>query len=217
MLHGPGATFSVGRDSIKKTGEPVSAPPSEEHDLALVERIRAGDQQAFAELIDQYKGMVLNLVARMSGKVESAEDLAQEVFIRVWKGLHNFRGDCKLSTWIYRIALNLAIAESKTARSRSQFLDIDDPVVERGPQFVNDDEDNPYADEVRLKEQMIRLLPNMPEKHQTAVVLFYLKQLSYNEISDIMNVPVGTVKSYLFRGKAWLREQLFGDSLEEIE
>lgn len=194
----------------------MSAPPSDERDLQLVERIRAGDQQAFSELIDQYKGMVLNLVARMSGKVESAEDLAQEVFIRVWKGLHNFRGDCKLSTWIYRIALNLAIAESKTARSRSQFLDIDDPVVERGPQFVGD-ADNPYGEEVRLKEQMIRLLPGMPEKHRTAVVLFYLKQLSYNEISDIMDVPVGTVKSYLFRGKAWLREQMFGDSLEEIE
>ncbi|MCB1059193.1 MAG: sigma-70 family RNA polymerase sigma factor [Calditrichaeota bacterium] len=194
----------------------MSTPPTEDQDLHLVERIRAGDQQAFAELIDQYKGMVLNLVARMAGKVENAEDLAQEVFIRVWKGLHNFRGDCKLSTWIYRIALNLAIAESKTARSRSQFLDIDDPVTERGPQFVDEDE-NPYGQEVRLKEQMIRLLPQMAEKHRTAVVLFYLKQLSYNEISDIMDVPVGTVKSYLFRGKAWLREQMFGDSLEELE
>ncbi|NUO18684.1 sigma-70 family RNA polymerase sigma factor [bacterium] len=194
----------------------MSAPPTDERDLILVERIRAGDQRAFAELIDQYKGMVLNLVARMSGKVESAEDLAQEVFVRVWRGLHNFRGDCKLSTWIYRIALNLAIAESKTARSRSQFLDIDDPTVERGPQFV-EDEDNPYGEEVRLKEQMIRLLPEMPDKHRTAVVLFYLKQLSYNEISDIMDVPVGTVKSYLFRGKAWLRERLFGDSLEDLE
>lgn len=194
----------------------MSAPPSDERDLQLVERIRAGDQRAFAELIDQYKGMVLNLVARMSGKVENAEDLAQEVFVRVWRGLHNFRGDCKLSTWIYRIALNLAIAESKTARSRSQFLDIDDPTVERGPHFVEDD-DNPYGEEVRLKEQMLRLLPDMPEKHRTAVVLFYLKQLSYNEISEIMDVPVGTVKSYLFRGKAWLREQLFGDSVEDFE
>jgi len=194
----------------------VSAPPTDERDLQLVERIRGGDQQAFAELVDQYKGMVLNLVARMSGKVENPEDLAQEVFIRVWKGMSSFRGDCKLSTWIYRIALNLAIAESKTARSRSQFLDIDDPVVERGPQFVEDN-DNPYAEEVRLKEQMLRLLPGMPDKHRTAVVLFYLREFSYNEIAEIMDVPVGTVKSYLFRGKAWLREQMFGDSPEEFE
>lgn len=194
----------------------MSAPPTDERDLQLVERIRGGDQQAFAELVDQYKGMVLNLVARMSGKVENPEDLAQEVFIRVWKGMSSFRGDCKLSTWIYRIALNLAIAESKTARSRSQFLDIDDPVVERGPQFVEDN-DNPYAEEVRLKEQMLRLLPGMPDKHRTAVVLFYLREFSYNEIAEIMDVPVGTVKSYLFRGKAWLREQMFGDSPEEFE
>lgn len=195
----------------------MSSPQSDDQDLALIERIRSGDQRAFGELVDQYKGLVLNLVARMSGKVENAEDLAQEVFIRVWKGLHNFRGDCKLSTWIYRIALNLAIAESKTSRSKSQFYDINDPAVERGPQFVSEDEENPYAEEILLKEQMLRLLPKMPEKHRTAVVLFYLKQYSYIEISEIMEVPVGTVKSYLFRGKAWLREQMFGDSLEGQE
>ncbi|MCL4306030.1 sigma-70 family RNA polymerase sigma factor [bacterium] len=195
----------------------MSSPQSDDQDLALIERIRSGDQRAFGELVDQYKGLVLNLVARMSGKVENAEDLAQEVFIRVWKGLHNFRGDCKLSTWIYRIALNLAIAESKTSRSKSQFYDINDPAVERGPQFVSEDEENPYAEEILLKEQMLRLLPKMPEKHRTAVVLFYLKQYSYSEISEIMEVPVGTVKSYLFRGKAWLREQMFGDSLEGQE
>ena len=61
------------------------------------------------------------------------------------------------------------------------------------------------------------LLPGMPEKHRSAVVLFYLREFSYNEISEIMDVPVGTVKSYLFRGKAWLREQLFGYSPEEFE
>jgi RNA polymerase sigma-70 factor (ECF subfamily) len=197
----------------------VSTPAAEERDQdhALISRIKAGDERAFAELVNQYKGMVLNLVARMSGKVESAEDLAQEVFVRVWKGIDSFRGDCRLSTWVYRIALNLAIAESKSARSRSQFLDIDDPTVERGPHFVNEGDDNPYREEVVLKEQMFRLLPSMPEKHRTAVVLFYLKQLSYNEISDIMGVPVGTVKSYLFRGKAWLREQMFGDEIEDLE
>ena len=197
----------------------MSTPAAEERDQdqALISRIKAGDERAFAELVNQYKGMVLNLVARMSGKVESAEDLAQEVFVRVWKGIDSFRGDCRLSTWVYRIALNLAIAESKSARSRSQFLDIDDPTVERGPQFVHDGEDNPYREEVILKEQMLRLLPSMPEKHRTAVVLFYLKQLSYNEISEIMGVPVGTVKSYLFRGKAWLREQMFGDEIEDLE
>jgi RNA polymerase sigma-70 factor (ECF subfamily) len=185
-------------------------------DEVLLERIKHNDPKAFEDLVEQYKGLVLNLVSRMSGRVENAEDLAQEVFIRVWKGLPRFRGECRLSTWIYRIALNLSIAESKSARARSQFVQVDDPVVARGPQFWVD-ESNPYAEEVVLKDRMGRLLVHMPEKHRTAIVLFYLKSMSYIEISEIMEVPVGTVKSYLFRGKAWLRERLLGNSGEEIE
>ena len=185
-------------------------------DEILLERIKLNDPKAFEDLVDQYKGLVLNLVSRMSGRVENAEDLAQEVFVRVWKGLPRFRGECRLSTWIYRIALNLSIAESKSARARSQFVQVDDPVVARGPQFWVE-ESNPYAEEVVLKDKMGRLLVQMPEKHRTAVVLFYLKSMSYIEISEIMDVPVGTVKSYLFRGKAWLRERLLGNTGDEIE
>jgi RNA polymerase sigma-70 factor, ECF subfamily len=185
-------------------------------DEVLLERIKHNDPKAFEDLVEQYKGLVLNLVSRMSGRIENAEDLAQEVFIRVWKGLPRFRGECRLSTWIYRIALNLSIAESKSARARSQFVQVDDPTVARGPQFWVE-ESNPYAEEVVLKDRMGRLLVQMPEKHRTAVVLFYLKSMSYIEISEIMEVPVGTVKSYLFRGKAWLRERLLGNTGEEIE
>lgn len=184
-------------------------------DAILLERIRNNEPHSFEDLVDKYKGLVLNLVSRMSGRIENAEDLAQEVFVRVWKGLPKFRGECQLSTWIYRIALNLSIAESKSARSRSVFLPVDDPAVARGPQFWVESS-NPYSEEVVLKERMGRLLIQMPEKHRTAVTLFYLKSLSYKEISDIMDVPVGTVKSYLFRGKAWLRERLLGGT-EEIQ
>jgi len=94
----------------------------------LLWRLWRGDAQAFAETVDLYKAMVLNLAARMTGREDSAEDIAQEVFLRVWKGLPQFRGECKLSTWIYRITINLCIAETKTARGRSEFVAIDDPV-----------------------------------------------------------------------------------------
>jgi RNA polymerase sigma-70 factor (ECF subfamily) len=194
----------------------MSNPPDSDKrnsDAILLERIKSNDPKAFEELVDQYKGLVLNLVSRMSGRIDNAEDLAQEVFVRVWKGLPKFRGECQLSTWIYRIALNLSIAESKSARARSLFLQVDDPAVARGPQFWVE-QSNPYAEEVVLKERMGRLLVHMPEKHRTAVTLFYLKSLSYIEISEIMDVPVGTVKSYLFRGKAWLRERLLGGTEE---
>jgi RNA polymerase sigma-70 factor, ECF subfamily len=183
-------------------------------DDELLRRLKRGDSTAFAALVDQYKGLVLNLVSRMSGSVDTAEDLAQEVFLRVWKGVPTFRGECKLSTWIYRIALNLCIAEGKTARGRAVFLPIDEPGLASQPQ-LQVDEGSSYSGEVVLKQRLQDLIPKMPEKYRIAVTLYYLKDLSYLEIGEIMDVPMGTVKSYLFRGKAWLREQLMGT--EKVE
>jgi len=182
----------------------------------LLWRLWRGDAQAFSEVVDLYKGMVLNLAARMTGSSDSAEDVAQEVFMRVWKNVSQFRGECKLSTWIYRIAVNLCIAEGKTARGRSEFLPIDDPVVAAQPQ-MRAESDNEYAEEVVLKERVQVLMTQMPEHYRTAVTLYYLKDLSYQEISEIMQVPMGTVKSYLFRGKAWLRDRLLGRTAAKEE
>ncbi len=153
--------------------------------------------------------MVLNLAARMTGRAEGAEDLAQEVFLRVWKALPRFRGECKLSTWIYRITINLCIAEGKSARGRSIHVQIDDPALAVIPQ-LRTSSDNEYAEEVVLKAKLGPLIDQMPDHYKTAITLYYLKDLSYQEIADIMSVPMGTVKSYLFRGKAWLRDRLLG-------
>ena len=178
-------------------------------DAQLLWRLWRGDVLAFAETVDLYKGMVINLAARMTGSHDSAEDIAQEVFLRVWRGLPQFRGECKLSTWIYRITVNICIAEGKTARGKSEFVAIDDPGILSQPQ-LRTEPDNEYAEEVVLKERVNGLLRQMPDHYRTAISLYYLKDLSYQEISDVMQVPMGTVKSYLFRGKAWLRDRLLG-------
>jgi len=175
----------------------------------LLWRLWRADTEAFAELVNLYKSMVLNLAARMTGQPDSAEDISQEVFLRVWKGLPQFRGECKLSTWIYRITINLCIAEGKTARGRSEFLPIDSPAVMAEPQLRTEGS-NEYAEEVVLKERVDQLMKLMPEHYRAALSLYYLKDMSYQEIAEIMQVPMGTVKSYLFRGKAWLRDRLLG-------
>jgi RNA polymerase sigma-70 factor, ECF subfamily len=178
-------------------------------DALLLTRLRQGDQVAFAELVQIYKGMVLNLAVRMLGDADTAEDLSQEVFVRVWKAIPKFRGECKLSTWIYRITINLCIAEGKTARGRSEFLPIDDPALLAQPQ-LRADPPSEYSEEVILKERLNILVTQMPAHYRAAISLFYLKNMTYQEISDIMGVPMGTAKSYLFRGKAWLRDHLLG-------
>ena len=183
----------------------------------MLRRLRKGDEVAFAELVDEYREMVLNLAARMIGRPDGAEDLAQEVFLRVWKALPRFRGECKLSTWIYRITINLCIAEGKSARGRSAHIPLDDPALLAMPQ-LRTSADNEYAEEVVLKQRMNFLILQMPDHYKTAISLYYLKDLSYQEIADIMSVPMGTVKSYLFRGKAWLRDRLLGrDPKGEVE
>ena len=184
-------------------------------DAELLERLRAGSDQAFVQLVDQYKTMVLNIAVRMTGNSDVADDLAQEVFLRVWKGLPAFRGECKLSTWIYRITLNLCIAESKSARSRSQHVDVDDPASEALLAFRPGE--HAISEEVVLKARLGPLIAKMPEQYRTAITLYYLKGFSYLEIADVMNVPMGTVKSYLFRGKAWLRERLLGKGIKMEE
>jgi RNA polymerase sigma-70 factor (ECF subfamily) len=175
----------------------------------LLWRLWRGDEVAFAELVQHYKGMVINLASRMTGQPDTAEDVAQEVFLRVWKGLPKFRGECKLSTWIYRITINLCVAEQKTARGRSEFLPLDNPSLLSQPQ-MRAEGSNEYAEEVVLKERLGPLMMQMPAHYRTAVSLYYLKDLSYQDICEIMGVPMGTVKSYLFRGKAWLRDRLLG-------
>jgi len=181
----------------------------------LLWRLWRGEARAFEELVNLYKDMVLNLAARMTGRTDGAEDIAQEVFLRVWKALPKFRGECKLSTWIYRITINLCIAEGKSAQGRSEFMPIDEPAVMALPQ-LRVESTNEYAEEVVLKERLGPLMAHMPQHYRTAISLFYLKDLSYQEISEIMGVPMGTVKSYLFRGKAWLRDRLLGrDPAEE--
>jgi RNA polymerase sigma-70 factor (ECF subfamily) len=175
----------------------------------LLWRLWRGEAKAFEELVNLYKDMVLNLAARMTGRADGAEDIAQEVFLRVWKALPKFRGECKLSTWIYRITINLCIAEGKSAQGRSEFMPLDEPAVMALPQ-LRVESANEYAEEVVLKERLGPLMARMPQHYRTAISLYYLKDLSYQEISEIMGVPMGTVKSYLFRGKAWLRDRLLG-------
>lgn len=174
---------------------------SSEHEL--IERCRQGDQAAFRELVDQFKGVVFALTAR-SVPDARAEELAQEVFLRVHRGLPLFRGESKLSTWIYRITLNLLSQE----RPELATLSIDEiRPGEDEPRIAPASDDRALANLV-LKDRLEKAIQRLPLQYQVLINGHYLKGVKYEDLADALGMPMGTVKTHLHRAKRQLRRLL---------
>lgn len=167
----------------------------------LIERCRRGDDLAFRELVDAYKGLVFGLIARSVPNRARAEELAQEVFLKVHKGLPYFRGEAKLSTWIYRIAINSLSEERHEPLAAS--LD-DETVATRVRPAAND---RAFAD-LLLRDRLQKAIERLPLQYQVLINGHYLKGMKYEELADALGLPMGTVKTHLHRAKRQLRRLL---------
>lgn len=172
----------------------------------LLRRCRQGDDAAFAQLVESHKLLVYNIVDRMVG-AEAADDLAQEVFVRVYQGLPGFRGEAKLSTWIYRITYRLCLevlARRPPAGAR--------PALSGEPEEDHGEATVPVTDtgfaRVEARQAVEQGLAQLPPHYRMALTLFYLQERRYDEIAEVMEIPLGTVKTYLHRARALLRERL---------
>jgi RNA polymerase sigma-70 factor (ECF subfamily) len=185
--------------------------PSDEE---LIERFQGGDVYAFEMIVNRYKDPLLNFVYHFLGDRIDAEDVVQETFLRVYRNKHLYRNIAKFSTWIYTIAGNLAKTELRRRKRRRLFS-----ISQMG--FDNKDFDVPdplrTADVVvdgDMKEAFIRKeIDALPVKFKEVVVLRDIDEFSYEEISDILKIPIGTVKSRVNRGRLRLQKRL-GDLLE---
>lgn len=182
----------------------------------LIKRCRNGDRKAFADLVDRYKVIVFNLVDRMIFDKALVEDLAQEVFIRVYQGLPGFREESRLSTWIYRIAYNVCAAELDRARHRVDFVSIHEEEDGERPRLdLRDAGQDPEAlfSRIDFRWTIQRLLDRLPPRYKAILTLFYLEEMSYEEIGEIMALPMGTVKTHLHRAKQALRDMIVEEGL----
>lgn len=175
----------------------------------LIKRLKRRDERAFALMVEQHQARVFGLVYRMLGDRAEAEDLAQEVFVTVFKSIDSFRGDSKLSTWIYRIASNHAKNRIKYLQRRhhKRKKDIDD-VRETdiaGPLTPRRNRPDEMAQGRELESIIQRSLAELDDDHRVVIILRDLDQLPYGEIAEILGVAEGTVKSRLFRGRAALK------------
>jgi RNA polymerase sigma-70 factor (ECF subfamily) len=177
---------------------------------ALIERCRAGDDGAFQELVDRYKDLVFALIARTVQDRTQAEDLAQEVFLRVHRGLPYFRGQAKLSTWIYRIVANVCVQEAQKRRRSRLGLSLDGPPggeKDGQPRFTPSARDRQFGD-LELRDRLEKAIARLPANYRLLIAAHYLKGVQYEDLAEALDLPLGTVKTQLHRAKQQLRRIL---------
>ncbi|MCO7177067.1 RNA polymerase sigma factor SigW [Sporolactobacillus kofuensis] len=177
----------------------------------LIRKVKKGDQQAFAELVDRYKNSVFAISLRMVGNTQEAEDLSQETFIRAFNHIDQYDHDRKFSTWLFRIATNISI-DFLRRRKANVSLDAVVPGTEGLALSTIIPDGGELPDEMMMRketEEMVQLeIRKLPEKYRSAVILKYIEDLSLKEISEVMDIPVGTVKTRIHRGREMLRKSI---------
>jgi RNA polymerase sigma-70 factor, ECF subfamily len=174
------------------------------HERELVERCRSGEVGAFDELVDRYKNLVFAMIHRTIPDPSSADDLAQDVFLRIHRGLPYFRGEARLSTWIYRIVVNVCTQD----RGRgAPPVSLDDADARVATPVAADR----HANDLELRDRLEKAIAQLPPQQRVLIAAHYLRGVQYEELAEAMNLPLGTVKTQLHRAKRQLRMLLETD------
>lgn len=185
-----------------------------EPEQSLIQRAQKGDPEAFATLVDEHQRYVYNLALRVVRDENEALDLTQETFVRAWTALPNFRGQSQFRTWLYRITTNLCY--NRLPGLRRSLNDLGDDVL---PEVVESEDtaSNPLrvleSNEIRI--QLHQAIDQLDANYKILIVMRYHDELSYEEIASLLNLPLGTVKTGLFRAREKLRLALQGFTSEE--
>ena len=180
-------------------------------DAELVARVQAGDKGAFDILVQKYQSKVINLVGRYVSDQAECQDIAQDAFIKAYRAIGSFRGDSQFYTWLYRISANTAKNHlaSRARKSPGYSVDVEDAQHFEGESGLKE-YDNPenllLTDEIR--ETVFRAIERLPEDLKSAITLRELDGLSYEEIAEVMDCPIGTVRSRIFRARDVIDKEL---------
>jgi RNA polymerase sigma-70 factor, ECF subfamily len=193
----------------------LSSKSTYANDSQLIDGLRRGDREAYQILVERYHVKVIRTCTGFVHSTTDAEDIAQEVFIEVFRSVDRFRGESELSTWLYRIAVNKSLNFLRKSARRKVFSFITGQPEEGKlpvPEKAAGAESN--ADEAMIRSEQARALEkaleSLPENQRTAFVLNKYEELSYKEISGIMNISMGSVESLIFRAKQNMQKKLYG-------
>ena len=196
---------SIGLSLLHTT--PDIAKQGEQNDVELVAASKGGNQDAFALLVQRHQHRVFNLVYRMLQEYDEANEVTQETFLAAWQGLPSFRGDARFSTWLYRIAYNCCLKQLELRKR--------DRVLQRAIQAEQrlEDADSETRVDTELvahdRQKLVReQLSTLPTKYRLVLVLRHLQEKTYEEMAEILAMPIGTIKTHLFRARNLLKERL---------
>jgi RNA polymerase sigma-70 factor, ECF subfamily len=191
--------------STQSIGRPLTGAVSstaEQDDLQLIAASKGGDQDAFAQLVQRYQRRVFNLVYRMLQQYEEANETTQETFLAAWQGLPAFRGDARFATWLYRIAYNCSLKQLEQ-RKRDKALQVALEAEQDNTKLTDTEMD------VRDRQALVREhLSHLPAKYRIVLILRHLQDMTYEEMAEILTMPIGTIKTHLFRARNLLKERL---------
>jgi RNA polymerase sigma-70 factor, ECF subfamily len=165
-------------------------------DLDLVDKTRQGEIEAFSELVRRHQRVVYNLAYRFMRECTSAEDMAQEAFLKAFRMLHGFRGECEFSTWMYRVTCSVCLTELNRRKKRNE--------VALHPEALTAAV-VPQHDAVDLRDIMRVCVAQLPQRYENIITLYYLRELSYEEIAAKLDIPMGTLKTWMHRARKHLR------------
>ncbi|ANC75491.1 RNA polymerase sigma factor SigW [Fictibacillus nanhaiensis] len=175
----------------------------------MVTQVKKGDQEAFEGIVDLFKDKIYRHCFRMVGNGHEAEDLAQETFLRAYRNIGKYNSEYKFSTWIFRIATNLCIDRLRKKKP-DYYLDAEVPGTDGATMYSQLSSEEPLPEEVVTENEEWNELQaeimKLPEKYRTAILLKYVEDLSLEEISKIMDIPVPTVKTRIHRGREALKK-----------
>jgi len=181
-------------------------------DWQLVQRVQRGEKRAFDLLVAKYQRKLFRLLSRLIRDQAEIEDVAQEAFIKAYRALPNFRGESAPYTWLYRIAINTAknylVAQGRRAPTRTETGIEDAENFDDGDSLRTEDTPERMLLSKQVAEAVNRAIERLPEDLRTAIVLRELEGLSYEEIAESMNCPIGTVRSRIFRAREAVAEEL---------
>ncbi len=172
----------------------------------LVEKLKSGDKRAFETLFIEYKDIVYTIVCRMIYNKNQIEDITSDILLKIYKNIRQFDERAKLSTWIYRVAYNHCVDYiTKLKRNPLEAYKPLDAMFSLSSSSPNPEEASLKSEKDKV---LYALVDSMPERYRMVINFYYLEETSYKDISEIMGIPIGTVKTYLFRAKVYLKKKM---------